>query len=281
MFDFFAILFFLTHAYWIVALIAYALRFFVPALDRAATYGRLTEVKEKRPQSNVSLLFSLMSEANGFRTVYLFACVACASCIAFPASRSPILIPLLAHVTRRFYECCVVHKFTERPMPNLQLVFALGFYFCAATGPFFANWSSVGGDLASIAPEPNKVPLVCLLVMIWCQMQQHRAHRILALCRGEVRHELKDDKQVTTQPNRYSIPFGGLFEAVSCPHYFVEIVFYVTLLFVGRFYVAKGLLITFVVVNLADRANRTHRWYESQFGDAYPNDRNRLIPFIW
>jgi hypothetical protein len=264
-------LFFLTHAFWVVALAAYALRPFIPALDAAATYGRLTELKDKRAAANPSPLFSLLSEANGFRLMYSFASVCVALLFAMPASRSPILIPLFAHVFRRAVECFVVHKFSERPMPNLQLLFAVGFYFCAATGPFFAHWSAAGGDVAGIEPEPNKVPLVCLLVMIWCQMQQHRAHRILAQCRGGAAEPAK----------RYGIPHSGLFEAVSSPHYLAEIVFYVTLLFVGRFYLAKGLMVAFVVVNLADRANRTHSWYQAQFGDAYPSDRNRLIPMIW
>lgn len=260
-------LWYLTHLFWVVALAAYALRPFVPALDSAASYGRLATAPPQR---------ALLSEAWGWRCMYLFAALLGGVAIVVPEARSPILVPLFSHVLRRAYECFMVHKFTERPMANVQLLFALGFYFCAVTGPFFSNWRSAAPVL-----ETNKIPLFPFLVIMWCELQQNRAHKILALCRGEKRHDNKGDTPTVSQPLQYTIPQGGLFAAVSSPHYLTEIVFYVTLLFVGRFYVAKALMVAFVVVNLADRANRTHQWYKSKFGDAYPADRNRLIPFVW
>ena len=168
-------LWYLTHLFWVVALVAYALRPFVPAIDAAATYGRLAASAPQR---------AVLSEANGWRCMYVFAACLAGVAIVVPEARSPILVPLFSHVLRRAYECLMVHKFTDRPMSNLQLLFALGFYFCAITGPFFNNWRS-----ATPTIETNKIPLFPFLVLMWCELQQNRAHRILAQCRGEKRRK--------------------------------------------------------------------------------------------
>jgi 3-oxo-5-alpha-steroid 4-dehydrogenase 3 len=41
------------------------------------------------------------------------------------------------------------------------------------------------------------------------------------------------------------------------------------------------ILLLWVVVNLSISANRTHEWYRKSFGLSYPQERRRLIPFIW
>jgi hypothetical protein len=271
----------LTHLFWIVSLLAYAIRPFSPTIESLASYGRFqaptTRTRTSPLASDNIATQSIVSESTGFRFMYVFAASLIVCIMALiPLGRSAILLPLLAHVTRRAYECFFVHRFSPRPMSNLQLLWAIGFYFCAATGPFFDNWRS-----AAPVIETNKIQLAPLLILMWCEMQQHRSHAILALCRKEppVKVPENNDKPLASGPI-YVIPKGGLFTFVSSPHYFVEIVFYVTLLFVGRFYAAKLLLVAFVVVNLVDRANRTHKWYLETFKDDYP-DRFRLIPSVW
>ena len=41
------------------------------------------------------------------------------------------------------------------------------------------------------------------------------------------------------------------------------------------------LLLSWVISNLSISANRTHRWYLDNYGEVYPNQRSRLIPFVW
>lgn len=262
----------LTHLFWIVSLLAYAIRPFNATIESLATYGRFQSSSSSSSTSSIATK-SIVSEAVGFQFMYSFAAALILLIMwLVPLGRSAILLPLLAHTARRAYECVFVHRFSPRPMSNLQLLWATGFYFCAITGPLFDNllWHH-----AAPVVETNKIHLAPLLILMWTQLQQHRAHQILALCRKEqVRSPGASDAPI------YVIPKGGLFEFVSSPHYFVEIVFYVTLLFVGRFYAAKLLLVVFVVINLTDRAYRTHNWYLEKFKSTYP-DRYRLIPSVW
>ena len=76
----------------------------------------------------------------------------------------------------------------------------------------------------------------------------------------------------------YKIPRGGLFEKVSSPNYFGEIIEWF------GFAIATWSLagLTFAIwtfCNLAPRAFAHHRWYNEEFPD-YPEDRKALIPFV-
>lgn len=80
---------------------------------------------------------------------------------------------------------------------------------------------------------------------------------------------------------QYVIPRRGLFQLVSCPHYFGEIVIYLGLSIV---HVRDPLYVWFplawVVVNLVLAAQMTHRWYTSHF-KTYPVGRKMLVPFLY
>ncbi len=76
----------------------------------------------------------------------------------------------------------------------------------------------------------------------------------------------------------YKIPRGGLFEKVSSPNYFGEIIEWI------GFAIATWSLagLTFAIwtfCNLAPRAFAHHRWYNEEFPN-YPEDRKALIPFV-
>ncbi len=81
------------------------------------------------------------------------------------------------------------------------------------------------------------------------------------------------------QGNGYQIPRGWLFNYISCPNHFGEIVEWI------GFAITAGNLpaLSFAVwtfCNLAPRANNHHSWYKKRFSD-YPGERKRLIPFVW
>ena len=113
----------------------------------------------------------------------------------------------------------------------------------------------------------------------------------------------------------YLIPVGGWFKYVSCPHYFSEIMIYfmfsllvhnvpnapvkgdprvcvnhllelspntVLIATLMTIYRSKHwILWIWVVVNLSVSASRTDDWYRKNFGATYPQQRKRLIPFMW
>lgn len=81
----------------------------------------------------------------------------------------------------------------------------------------------------------------------------------------------KDSKQ-------YSIPEGFMYNYISCPNYFGEIVEW------AGFALAAGNLgaLSFLIwtcANLVPRALSNHKWYQGRF-PQYPNERKAVIPFI-
>ncbi len=76
----------------------------------------------------------------------------------------------------------------------------------------------------------------------------------------------------------YVIPFGGLFEWVSCPNLLGEIIEWS-----GYALLCWNLpAVSFVVwtaANLIPRALSHHKWYKKRFGD-YPEERKALFPFV-
>ncbi|XP_064617182.1 uncharacterized protein LOC135481264 [Liolophura sinensis] len=77
----------------------------------------------------------------------------------------------------------------------------------------------------------------------------------------------------------YYIPYGGMFEVVSCPNYLGELVQWVGWTLVT--WSLAGLVWTmFCAATFIPRSYHNHRWYKQQF-ELYPLNRKALIPFIF
>lgn len=80
------------------------------------------------------------------------------------------------------------------------------------------------------------------------------------------------------QSTEYSIPRGGLFDDISCPNYFGELVQW----FGWAILTWSGAGLSFAVftaANLIPRAVAHHRWYQRQFAD-YPRRRAAIFPRV-
>lgn len=77
----------------------------------------------------------------------------------------------------------------------------------------------------------------------------------------------------------YKIPRGGLYELISCPNYFGEIVEWCGWA-VLTWSLAGLSFAVWTIANLAPRAWTHHKWYRAQFPD-YPRSRRALIPYVW
>jgi hypothetical protein len=76
----------------------------------------------------------------------------------------------------------------------------------------------------------------------------------------------------------YVLPKGWLFNFISCPHYFGEIIEW------GGWAMMTWSLpgfafFIFTVANLFPRGMASHKWYKEKFPD-YPSNRKAVIPFI-
>ncbi|XP_076918719.1 steroid 5-alpha-reductase DET2-like [Bidens hawaiensis] len=78
----------------------------------------------------------------------------------------------------------------------------------------------------------------------------------------------------------YRVPKGGLFEYVSCPNYFGEIVEWFGWWVMTGSWVGLGFLL-YTCANLVPRAWANHKWYLDKFGAEYPKGRKAVIPFVY
>jgi hypothetical protein len=81
-----------------------------------------------------------------------------------------------------------------------------------------------------------------------------------------------------TTENGYAIPRGGLFELVSAPNYFGEIVQWCGWA-VMTWSLAGLSFAIFTIANLLPRGVRHHRWYRERF-DEYPERRRAVVPYL-
>jgi len=77
----------------------------------------------------------------------------------------------------------------------------------------------------------------------------------------------------------YKIPKGFLFEKVSCPNLFGELIEWFGFLIVAPSTAALSFWL-WTFANLVPRARDHHRWYLKHFSD-YPKERKILLPKIW
>ena len=78
--------------------------------------------------------------------------------------------------------------------------------------------------------------------------------------------------------NGYKIPRGWLFEYVSCPNYFGEMMEWLGFAILAWNLPALSFFV-WTVANLLPRALSNHRWYLEHFPD-YPRGRKAVIPFV-
>lgn len=78
----------------------------------------------------------------------------------------------------------------------------------------------------------------------------------------------------------HRMPKGGCFQLVSCPHYFAELLIYVSLGFVfGGLSLTWWLVVLYVFFNQALAGQLSHELYVSKY-QSYPKDRKAFIPFV-
>lgn len=170
---------------------------------------------------------------------------------------------------RRLYECLVVNQPTKSTMNLTHYIVGFAHYFCTATG-YLCEAPSLTltpspAPLNSLLPSFTTLLLVLPFLYAW--YQQLVAHQIFA--------DLKRQS-----PTKHSIPEGGLFTLVSCPHYLCEIIIYTVLMLVLGTEHRTGVLVwIWVVVNQVIAALMSHSWYRRTFRD-YPLERRAILPYL-
>jgi 3-oxo-5-alpha-steroid 4-dehydrogenase 1 len=104
---------------------------------------------------------------------------------------------------------------------------------------------------------------------------------VLLFLAGMIINATADEKLIHLRKNRtngYQIPYGGLFNVISCPNFFGEILEWLGFAVLCWSLPALSFFI-WTVSNLVPRALDHHRWYKKQFPD-YPSNRKAVIPYL-
>jgi 3-oxo-5-alpha-steroid 4-dehydrogenase 1 len=88
-----------------------------------------------------------------------------------------------------------------------------------------------------------------------------------------------DSTGTKTTTTIYQIPYGGLFQYVSCPHFLGEIVEWIGFCIACHGSLASASFAIWTMANLGPRALAQHEWYQQKFDD-YPKDRKAIVPFL-
>jgi protein-S-isoprenylcysteine O-methyltransferase Ste14 len=83
-----------------------------------------------------------------------------------------------------------------------------------------------------------------------------------------------------TGNSEYSIPSGGLFECISCPNYFGEMLEWLGWT-IATWSLAGLVWLLFTMATFVPRAKHNHQWYADTFEEEYPFDRKALIPYVY
>ncbi|KAA6394898.1 MAG: putative 3-oxo-5-alpha-steroid 4-dehydrogenase [Streblomastix strix] len=78
----------------------------------------------------------------------------------------------------------------------------------------------------------------------------------------------------------YYIPHGFLFEFISAPNYFCEMLEWFGYMIGTKFHVGTIAFFVWTIYSLFPRALGHHQWYKKKFGSEYPSNRKAIIPFI-
>lgn len=171
------------------------------------------------------------------------------------------LTALLIHVCLRLYECIFVFKRSSAKMHVTGYLIGMSFYVAAP-------WSVVVGcSIWTGVEDTEQVSLLRYslfgILYSWSSIRQHECHLILSRLNG------------------YGLPRGSLFKYVSCPHYFTEILIYLSFMLLNLNESQCYLMISFVIINLSITADKTHSWYKIKFKEAYPTGRTAIIPYFF
>ncbi|XP_068221089.1 polyprenol reductase [Palaemon carinicauda] len=180
------------------------------------------------------------------------------------------LLMLMLHIYRRLYENLFVSVFSSSYMNILHYIVGHTHYIGAiallvSEAPGFDS-DSLG--ITFTAVEFHHI-LGFILYLLGFTIQ-HQSLQILAGLR-------KNSKKGVKHAHR--MPEGGMFEFLSCPHMFAEVLVYIGILIVLQAHTGWLVVTVWVISNQIQVALMNHSWYLDTFKD-YPKHRKAILPFI-
>ncbi|KAK2835863.1 hypothetical protein Q5P01_016347 [Channa striata] len=185
---------------------------------------------------------------------------------------STLMVQLLVwvHSLRRLLECLCVSVFSDAAMHVVQYMFGLGYYIVLGLTVLCSD--RLGKGTGTLFSQLDWFHVTGFALFIWASLVQHQSMVLLA--------KLRTGKSGTVKTLEHRVPVGGWFEVVSCPHYFAELLIYVSLSLVfGGLSLTWWLVVLYVLFNQALAAQLCHDLYISKH-ESYPKHRKAFIPFV-
>lgn len=177
------------------------------------------------------------------------------------------------HFLRRTIEVLFVHDY-KRKMSFTESLGAPLYYW------FFAFWNGVA-IRSDNGYNPTYLPMASVggVLFIVGEFGNCYCHYLLRSFRKAKR------RSFLSKESKHVIPSGFLFELVSCPHYFFEIVTWVGFL-LTTWTLAAVVFLSASAITLFIYAHKKHKAYVMEFDglagrDLYPRNRKALIPFLF
>uniref|UniRef100_A0A8P4KKR6 Polyprenal reductase n=1 Tax=Dicentrarchus labrax TaxID=13489 RepID=A0A8P4KKR6_DICLA len=181
-----------------------------------------------------------------------------------------VLLLLCVHSLRRLLECLFVSVFSDGALHLVQYVFGLGYYITMGLTVLCSD--RLGKGTGTLLSQLDWIHVAGIALFIMASLMQHQSMVLLA--------RLRTGKSGTVETLAHRVPMGGWFELVSCPHYFAELLIYVSLSLVfGGLSLTWWLVVLYVLFNQALAAQLCHELYISKY-ESYPRHRKAFIPFI-
>ncbi|XP_049444855.1 polyprenol reductase [Epinephelus fuscoguttatus] len=185
---------------------------------------------------------------------------------------STLLVQLLlcVHSLRRLLECLCVSVFSDGAIHVVQYVFGVCYYIVLGLTVLCSD--RLGKGTGPLLSQLDWCHVVGVALFIGASLMQHQCMVLLA--------RLRTGKSGTVETLAHRMPEGGWFELVSCPHYFAELLIYVSLsLAFGGLSFTWWLVVLYVLFNQALAAQLCHELYISKY-ESYPKQRKAFIPFV-
>ncbi|XP_047231332.1 polyprenol reductase [Girardinichthys multiradiatus] len=183
-----------------------------------------------------------------------------------------VLVQLLlcVHSLRRLLECLFVSVFSDGVMHLVQYLFGLGYYMVLGLTVLCSDQMAKGpGTLLS---QLDWIHVAGFVLFIAASLLQHQSTVLLA--------RLRKGKSGRVETLAHRVPEGGWFDLVSCPHYFAELLIYISLGFVlGGLSLTWWLVVLYVLFSQALAGQLCHDLYISKY-ELYPKHRRAFIPFV-
>ncbi|KAM6921929.1 polyprenal reductase [Xenentodon cancila] len=195
-----------------------------------------------------------------------------------PSSDSPapqlsaVLVQLLlcVHSLRRLLECLLVSVFSDGVIHLVQYLFGLGYYLLLGLTVLCSD--RMGKGNATLLSQLDWTHVAGVGLFIGASWLQHQSIVLLA--------RLRTGKSGRVETLAHRVPKGGWFELVSCPHYFAELLIYISFSLVfGGLSLTWWFVVLYVLFNQALAAQLCHDLYISKF-KLYPKHRRAFIPYV-